>query len=152
MINDGAEAYRGVIAADCWKEPYMPRDELCSAMDDGILFWAWVEVERLSAVMGLQHVSDVSLIRHAYTRTGRQGRGFGAALLSELQGQTTRPLLVGTWRAAWWAITFYQRRGFQLVTPEQKVRLLRRYWTVPDRQIEESVVLADNRARATLDL
>jgi GNAT superfamily N-acetyltransferase len=95
--------------------------------------------------MGLQQVGDVSLIRHAYTRTARQGRGLGRALLAHLRARTDRPMLIGTWAAATWAIRFYQAQGFRLVTPAEKVVLLRRYWTVPERQIEESVVLADPR-------
>lgn len=152
VINDGAEAYRGVIPADRWHAPYMPLDELRSEIDAGVTFWAAVDGDRVVAVMGIQPVQDVALIRHAYTRTEAQGRGYGSALLAHLRGLTERPILIGTWAAATWAIRFYERHGFRLVTPEEKVTLLRRYWTVPDRQIEESVVLADDRwfARAAL--
>jgi GNAT superfamily N-acetyltransferase len=142
VVNDGARAYRGVIPDDRWHEPYMPDEELAREIAAGVAFWGFYEGSRLLGVMGLQPVADVALVRHAYTRTEAQGRGIGSALLKELvslNGAT--PLLVGTWKAATWAIRFYERRGFRLVGEEEKIRLLRRYWTVPDRQIEESVVL-----------
>jgi GNAT superfamily N-acetyltransferase len=142
VVNDGASAYRGIIAPDRWKEPYMPLEELVEEIGAGVRFWGWREEGRLLAVMGLQHVEDVALIRHAYTRTAVQGRGFGSALLAHVRRQTQRPLLVGTWRAAGWAVRFYERRGFRLVPQAEKQRLLRRYWNVPERQIEESVVLS----------
>jgi GNAT superfamily N-acetyltransferase len=145
VINDAAGAYRGVIPADRWHEPYMPLQELESEINAGVGFWAAVEGERIQAVMGIQPVKDVALIRHAYTRTGSQGRGLGAELLTYLREMTELPILIGTWTSAAWAIRFYERHGFRLVTPEDKVVLLRRYWTIPDRQIEESVVLADER-------
>jgi GNAT superfamily N-acetyltransferase len=150
VINDAAEAYRGVIPADRWHEPYMALDELRAEIDAGVTFWA-AEGERIDAVMGIQPVQDVALIRHAYTRTESQGQGLGAALLAHLRVLTERPILIGTWTAAAWAIRFYERHGFHLVTPEEKSALLRRYWSIPDRQIDESVVLADERwlARAT---
>ena len=143
VINDAAEAYRGIIAEDCWKEPYMPREELSEEIRCGVVFWACEESGRLASVMGLQHVEDVALIRHAYTRTGRQRAGLGTALLEHLRRLAHRPLLIGTWKAATWAVSFYEQRGFRLVPPDQKVLLLHRYWTVPDRQIDESVVLAE---------
>ena len=142
VINDAALAYRGVIAADRWKEPYMPLEELRAEIAAGVAFWGWRGAGRLEGVMGLQHVADVALIRHAYTRTAAQGRGIGSALLEALKRQTQRRLLVGTWKAAGWAIAFYERRGFALVGDEEKSRLLKRYWSIPERQIEESVVLA----------
>lgn len=145
VINDAAATYRGVIAGDCWKDPYMSAEELQHEMDDAVRFWGFFDGERLLAVMGLQHVGDVALIRHAYTSTASQGTGIGTALLAHLRGRTDRPMLVGTWKAAIWAVRFYQRRGFRLVTAPQKDALLRRYWTVSERQIEESVVLADAR-------
>lgn len=145
VINDAAEAYRGVIAADCWKEPYMSPDELEREMDEAVRFWGCVDDGRLVAVMGLQHVGDVDLIRHAYTRTAHQGAGLGTALLAHLRQQTVRPMLVGTWTAATWAIRFYEHHGFRLIAAPGKDRLLRRYWTVSARQMEESVVLADAR-------
>lgn len=143
VINDGAAAYRGVIAADCWNDPYMSGGELRRELDAAVLFSGCYEGGRLLAVMGLQQVGDVALIRHAYTRTANQGTGMGTALLAHLRSQTDRPMLVGTWKAATWAVRFYQSRGFGLVNAPQKDALLRRYWTVPERQIEESVVLAD---------
>jgi GNAT superfamily N-acetyltransferase len=145
IINDAAEAYRGIIPADRWKEPYMPEEELRHEIDEGVLFWGYEEVGELVGVMGMQHVKDVTLIRHAYVRTLRRNRGIGAELLSVLRGETARPLLVGTWRDAVWAIRFYERHGFRLVSPEQKGQLLRKYWSIPDRQIETSVVLGDQR-------
>jgi len=145
VINDGAAAYRGVIPADRWKEPYMPAAELEEEIGAGVVFWGWEERGTLVAVMGLQDIADVTLIRHAYTRTAHQGRGLGSALLKHLRAQTTRPILIGTWKAATWAIRFYQRHGFRLVDDAEKRVLLQRCWTVPERQIQESVVLADAR-------
>ena len=141
IVNDAASAYRGVIPADRWHEPYMPREELRAEIDAGVVFWGLREEGRLVAVMGLQDVQDVALVRHAYTRTALRGRGAGAALLEHLKAHATRPLLVGTWKAATWAVRFYEKRGFRLVGDEEKDRLLKRYWNVPARQIEESVVL-----------
>ena len=145
IVNDAAEAYRGIIPADRWKEPYMPEEELRHEIDKGVLFWGYEEEGELVGVMGIQHVKDVTLVRHAYVRTLRRNRGIGAELLSALRKQTARPLLVGTWRDAVWAVRFYERHGFRLVSPEEKERLLRRYWSIPERQIETSVVLADQR-------
>ena len=145
VVNYAAVAYRGIIAADRWKDPYMSAEELRREVDGGVVFWGFFEDRRLLAVMGLQYVGDVALIRHAYTRTANQGTGIGTALLAHLRAETDRPMLVGTWKAATWAVRFYKGRGFQLVAGEQKDALLRRYWTVPERQIEESVVLADAR-------
>ena len=145
VINDAAQAYRGVIPADRWKEPYMPEEELREELAAGVAFIAYVEAGKVQGVVGLQDVADVSLIRHAYVRRAWQGRGVGTALLAALRARTARPLLIGTWRAATWAIRFYERRGFRLVPAERAPTLLRRYWTVPERQIETSVVLADDR-------
>lgn len=141
IVNDAARAYRGVIAADRWHDPYMPREELRRETDAGVVFWGCYESGRLEGVMGLQDVKDVALIRHAYTRSSAQGRGVGSALLAHLAKETRRPLLVGTWKAATWAVRFYEKRGFRLVSDAEKIALLRIYWTVPERQIEESVVL-----------
>lgn len=143
VINDAAQAYRGVIPADRWSEPYMPSDEVRREVAAGVAFSGWFDGDRLVGVMGLQRVDDVALIRHAYVRTARQGQGIGAALLDALRRDVDVPLLVGTWRAATWAIRFYEKHGFRLVPEADKGRLLRRYWTVPERQIETSVVLAD---------
>lgn len=143
IINAAAQAYRGVIPADRWTDPYMPPEHLRREVTEGVIFWGCFDAERLVAAMGLQDVEDVTLIRHAYVRPERQREGIAAALLSRLRLLTQRPVLVGTWQAAKWAIDFYQRNGFRLVNEEHKDRLLRRYWSVPERQIEESVVLAD---------
>jgi GNAT superfamily N-acetyltransferase len=140
-VNDGAIAYRGVIPADRWHDPYMPLDEVRAEMGAGVEFFCVRREGRVVGVMGLQNVADVALIRHAYTRTADQGKGIGSLLLEHLKRQTDRQLLVGTWKAAAWAVRFYERRGFRLVSDEEKVQLLRRYWTVSERQIEESVVL-----------
>jgi GNAT superfamily N-acetyltransferase len=147
IVNDAAQAYRGVIPADRWHEPYMPEAELRAEFAAGVAFWGWENGGRLVGVMGLQDVQDVALIRHAYVETPARGRGIGGRLLEVLRQQTERPLLVGTWAAAIWAIRFYERHDFVLVAPAEKERLLRRYWSIPDRQIETSVVLADARWR-----
>lgn len=149
IINDAAGAYKHVIPPDCWREPYMSRQELLREIAQGVTFWAVAEGEHLVAVMGLQPVHDVALIRHAYTRSAFQRRGHGAALLAHFRERTDRPMLVGTWSTATWAVRFYEKHGFHLVPPADKDRLLRRYWTVSPRQIEESVVLADSRWFAT---
>jgi GNAT superfamily N-acetyltransferase len=141
IVNAAAEAYRGVIPDDRWHEPYMPQDELDREIAAGVSFWGYEEGGRLGGVMGLQSVRDVDLIRHAYVLPSSQRRGIGSALLEHLRQVSTRPMLVGTWEAADWAIRFYRRHGFELVTPARKVVLLKTYWNVPDRQIEVSVVL-----------
>lgn len=142
VINDAARVYRGVIPADRWHEPYMSAGALAAELAAGVKFFCFRRDGRVVGVMGLQPVADVALIRHAYTLSAEQGTGVGSRLLERLRRETTRPLLVGTWKAATWAVRFYERRGFRLVGDEDKVRLLRRYWTIPERQIEESVVLA----------
>jgi len=147
VINDAAIAYRGAIPSDKWKEPYMPMNELREEIEAGVVFWGMFEETGLEAVVGLQHVADVALVRHAYTRTTSQGRGLGKALLRHVLGQTKRPVLLGTWAAATWAIGFYESQGFRLVDGADKESLLRQYWSVPARQIEESVVLVDARWR-----
>jgi GNAT superfamily N-acetyltransferase len=143
IINDGAQAYKGIIPADRWTEPYMSREKLQHEIDDGVVFWGYEDAGTLVAVMGIQQVQDVTLIRHAYVRTTSQKQGIGALLLSHLRKMATTPVLIGTWADAAWAIRFYERYGFQVVAPGEKHRLLKKYWTVPDRQIETSVVLAD---------
>jgi N-acetylglutamate synthase-like GNAT family acetyltransferase len=143
IINDGAQAYKETIPADCWTDPYMSREKLQHEIDDGIVFWAYEDAGTLLAVMGIQKVQDVTLVRHAYVRTGSQKRGIGSHLLSHLRSLATGPVLIGTWAAAVWAIRFYERHGFQMVSHHQKDWLLKRYWTIPDRQIDTSVVLAD---------
>ena len=142
IVNAAAEAYRGVIPTDRWHEPYMPADELDREIAAGVEFWGYEEDGELLGVMGIQEVGDVELIRHAYVRPGRQRGGVGGVLLRQLCERAERPMLVGTWAAAEWAIRFYQRHGFELVSPERKSELLRTYWDIPERQIETSVVLA----------
>jgi N-acetylglutamate synthase-like GNAT family acetyltransferase len=149
IINDGAQAYRGIIPADRWSEPYMSREKLQHEIDEGIGFWGFEEAGSIAGVMGLQPVQNVTLIRHAYVRTSSQKRGIGAQLLSHLRDRATGPVLIGTWASASWAIRFYERYGFRIVDNQEKDRLLKKYWNVPERQIETSVVLADERWRAT---
>lgn len=142
IVNAAAEAYRGAIPADRWHEPYMEAGELEAEIAAGVSFWGYEADGELIGVMGIQAVGDVDLIRHAYVIPGRQRAGVGGALLRHLCEAATRPMLVGTWAAADWAIRFYQRHGFELVTPERKTALLQTYWSIPERQIEASVVLA----------
>ena len=143
IINAAAEAYRGVIPADRWHEPYMSREELDSEIAAGVVFWGYEEDGSLAGVMGIQSVRDVDLIRHAYVLPSSQRRGIGGALLGHLRQLSTRRILIGTWEAADWAIRFYIRHGFELVMPARKTVLLKAYWEVPDRQMEVSVVLAN---------
>jgi GNAT superfamily N-acetyltransferase len=143
IINAAAEAYRGVIPADRWHEPYMPGDALDRERAAGVVFWGYQDRGRLTGVMGLQDVGDVNLIRHAYVLPAQQRAGIGGRLLKHLQQMSTKPMLVGTWAAATWAIRFYERHGFALVSPQRKTALLKSYWTIPERQIETSVVLAN---------
>ncbi len=145
IINDGAQAYRGTIPEDRWTEPYMSREKLLHEIDEGVVFWGQDDCGTLTGVMGLQHVQDVTLIRHAYVRTGSQKHGVGSQLLSHLRELTKDPVLIGTWADAVWAIRFYERHGFQMVSAEDKNRLLKKYWKIPERQIETSVVLADSK-------
>ncbi len=148
IINDAAEAYKGVIPQDRWKEPYMAQEELLEEVEAGVTFWGYQEGDELVGVMGIQPVQDVTLIRHAYVRPDMQNRGIGGMLLTALRRPTTGPLLVGTWADASWAIRFYEKHGFQLVSPEEKDRLLHKYWSIPRRQVETSVVLADETWRS----
>jgi GNAT superfamily N-acetyltransferase len=143
IINDGAQAYKGTIPADCWTEPYMSKEELRHEMQDGVVFWGYEEGGKLIGVMGIQPVKDVTLIRHAYVRAGSQKRGIGAQLLTHLREMAKGPVLIGTWADAVWAIRFYERHGFRLLSPEEKNRLLTKYWSIPERQAEASVVLVD---------
>ena len=145
IINDAAEAYRGIIPADRWHEPYMPAGELEAEIAAGVVFRLLEQDGVAIAVMGVQAVGDVVLIRHAYVRTDMQGRGIGSRLLADLVAEVARPVLVGTWAAAVWAIRFYEKHGFRMTTPAEKDRLLRAYWTIPERQMATSVVLADAR-------
>jgi GNAT superfamily N-acetyltransferase len=147
IINDGAQAYCGIIPADRWAEPYMSQEKLQYEIDAGVVFWGFAEDGALAGVMAVQDVQDVTLIRHAYVRTSSQKRGIGAQLLSHLRELTNRPVLIGTWADAVWAIQFYQRHGFECVDIDEKNRLLKKYWTIPERQIETSIVLADQKWR-----
>lgn len=143
IVNDAAQAYREVIPADRWNEEYMTKKELCREIDDGVVFWGWEENGELTGVMGLQLVQDVTLIRHAYVRTAKRNRGIGGKLLQYLRTLIERPVLMGTWADAHWAVRFYEKYGFELVSKEEKDRLLRKYWNIPERQIETSVVLKE---------
>jgi len=147
IINDAAQAYKGIIPADRWKEPYMPMDELKEEVETGVRFFGWEEDNKLVGVMGFQPIRDTTLIRHAYVLTKYQRRGIGRKLLLYLMTLATTPeILVGTWEDATWAIQFYEKYGFTLVSPKEKDRLLRTYWNIPERQIETSVVLKFTRA------
>ena len=143
IVNDAAQAYKGVIPADCWSEPYMPEAELTEEIAAGVRFLGYEQDGELVGVMGVQDVADVTLIRHAYVRTSQRNRGIGGELLAHLASQVFRPMLIGTWADATWALRFYQNRGFRLVRAEDKDPLLIKYWSVPPRQREVSVVLAD---------
>ena len=143
IVNGAAEAYRGVIPADRWHDPYMPLEELRQQISEGVIFYGYQDGTGLVGVMGLQHVQDVTLVRHAYVRTARRNSGIGGKLLRYLRTLTDRPVLIGTWAAATWAIAFYKKHGFREVTPKEKDRLLRKYWNIPQRQVETSVVLSD---------
>ena len=149
IINEAARAYHNVIPSDCWHEPYMPRRELLAELAAGVNFWGWEDSGALVGIMGIQNVRDATLIRHAYVRSSEQGRGVGAELLKSLISQANGKLLVGTWADAHWAIRFYRRHGFELVSTEEKDRLLTTYWNISQRQQETSVVLAFSRTADT---
>lgn len=143
IVNAAAEAYRGAIPADRWHGPYMDLREFDGEIAGGVAFWGYEADGALIGVMGIQPMQDVDLIRHAYVLPGRQRQGVGGALLLHLRRLTARRMLVGTWAAADWAIRFYVQNGFELVSTDHKNVLLKTYWTIPDRQIETSVVLAN---------
>jgi N-acetylglutamate synthase-like GNAT family acetyltransferase len=143
IINNAAKAYKGVIPQDRWHEPYMSSAELKAQIEDGIVFWGLERDGILLGVMGIQDKGDVTLIRHAYVVPGQQKRGIGKKLLQHLQRLTAKPILIGTWATACWAISFYEKNGYTLVSEEEKNLLLRRYWSIPERQVETSVVLAN---------
>tara|TARA_B100000809_G_scaffold228556_1_gene241634 strand:- start:1713 stop:2207 length:495 start_codon:yes stop_codon:yes gene_type:complete len=149
IINDAAEAYRGIIPPDRLHDPYMPREELREEIAAGVAFLGYEQDEELAGVIGTQDVQDVTLIRHAYVRTAQRSRGIGGELLARIMAEATRPILIGTWVDAVWAVRFYERHRFKVVSAQQKELLLRKYWNVPDRQIETSVVLADQAWFAT---
>ncbi len=142
IINDAAEAYRDVIPPDRWHEPYISVEALHREIEEGVVFWGFEEQGQLVGVMGLQEKGDVVLIRHAYVRSDRRNEGIGSELLSHLESLTDKPILVGTWADATWAIRFYEKHGYRLVSEETKDRLLKKYWSIPERQVETSVVLA----------
>lgn len=143
IINEAAQAYKGVIPDDCWRDPYMPAEDLRHEIDDGVEFWGLEEEAQLLGVMGIQDRDDVVLIRHAYIRTNAQRSGIGTKLFQHLALITKKHMLIGTWAAASWAISFYENHGYLPVSEEDKNRLLGKYWSVPARQIETSVVLAN---------
>jgi N-acetylglutamate synthase-like GNAT family acetyltransferase len=145
IINEAAQAYRGIIPADRWHEPYMPEEELLHEIGSGVTFWVAEDDNRLLGVMGLQDKGAVALIRHAYVAPTTQRKGVGTQLLRHVQALAGKPILIGTWADASWAIDFYRRNGFTLVPSAEKDGLLRTYWSIPERQIETSVVLADER-------
>jgi N-acetylglutamate synthase-like GNAT family acetyltransferase len=145
IINDAAVAYRGVIPADRWHEPYMSPSDLETQIEEGVVFWVAEQEGRLAGVMGIQDKGDVALVRHAYVASTTQRSGVGTKLLHHVESLAGKPILIGTWAAASWAIEFYRRNGFTMVSDDDKDRLLRKYWSIPARQIETSVVLADRR-------
>lgn len=143
IINDASIAYKGVIPTDRWHEPYMPEDELKKQIDEGVEFWCYQENGSIAGVMGIQERLDVTLIRHAYVRTAHRNKGIGGKLLKHLTKLTDKPVLIGTWADAKWAIDFYIKHGFRLLSRAEKNELLAKYWSIPGRQVETSVVLAD---------
>src|SRR2546423_3230864 len=145
IINDAARAYRGVIPTDRWHDPYMPKDELLSEIANGVTFWVAEEDGSVLGVMGIQDKGPVALVRHAYVVPSTQRKGVGTTLLRHVEGLSGKPILIGTWADASWAIDFYRRNGFAVVSQGEKERLLRTYWSIPERQIETSLVLADSR-------
>src|SRR5947209_2182736 len=145
IINDAAMAYKGAIPADRWHDPYMTKEELQAQIDEGVRFSCYVADNEIVGVMGIQDKTDVQLIRHAYVRTKQRNKGIGSLLLQELQRDARKPILIGTWKAAVWAISFYEKHGFRLVDEDEKNRMLKQYWAIPDRQVETSVVLANER-------
>jgi GNAT superfamily N-acetyltransferase len=148
IINQSASAYKGHIPADCWHEPYMPSSEFDAEISRGVQFFGATWSERIIGVMGIEQVKDVTLIRHAYVRPEFQRHGIGQRLLVALRNMSDRPVLIGTWAAATWAVRFYEKNGFVLVGDAQRKELLRRYWAVPERQMELAVVLGDEKWRA----
>ena len=148
IINDAAQAYKGVIPEDRWHEPYMSLAELKQELEDGVVFWGFVENDNVIGVMGIQDKGDVALIRHAYIRTERKHEGIGSRLLQFLESETTKTILIGTWADATWAINFYQKNGYRLVSESEKDQLLSEYWKIPERQIQTSVVLVNDSTKS----
>jgi GNAT superfamily N-acetyltransferase len=149
IINSAAQAYRDVIPPDRWHDPYMPEEELLAEIASGVVFWVAEEDGRLLGLMGIQDKGAVTLVRHAYVAPAAQRRGIGGMLLRHLELLTAKPVLIGTWAAASWAIDFYRRNGYTQLSRADTERLLRTYWSIPERQIETSVVLADRRWHAS---
>jgi len=145
IINNAASAYKGIIPDDRWHEPYMPAEEVLQEIEAGVVFWGFEKAGDLLGVMGIQDKGDVALIRHAYVRTRCRKQGIGETLLLQLEGLTEKPILVGTWKAAAWAVSFYRKNGYTLVSEQEKNRLLQKYWSIPERQVETSVVLVNKR-------
>ena len=143
IINNAANAYKGVIPNDCWKQPYMSKEELKHEINSGVVFWGYKENNQLVGVMGIQDVKDVTLIRHSYVKTEKQKQGIDGKLLSHLIKLTKSPILIGTWKDAVWAIHFYEKHGFKLVP--NKDYLLKKYWSIPECQIKNSIVLANKK-------
>ena len=144
IINDAAVAYKDVIPADRWHEPYMPEEELKTQIEQGVQFWCYKENGEMMGVMGIQDKGDVTLIRHAYVRSVYRNKGIGSKLLAHLAAISTTPVLIGTWADAIWAIKFYEKHGFHLLSKSETEALLHKYWTIPARQVETSVVLASS--------
>lgn len=142
VINDAAQVYKGVIPADRWHTPYMSMEDLEREISDGVHFSCFESTRKIHGVMGIQDRGDVTLIRHAYVLTEHHKQGVGTQLLRNAELATDKPILVGTWMAAAWAIGFYSKNGYRLLSREETDLLLRKYWRVPERQIETSVVLA----------
>jgi len=145
IINEAAQVYKGAIPEDRWHEPYMPREELRSEIQDGVEFWGIEQDRLLLGVMGIQDRGDVTLIRHSYVRGLAQKKGIGTKLLSHLEELTQKPVLIGTWADASWAISFYTKNGYTLLSKAETVELLQKYWSIPERQVITSVVLADRK-------
>lgn len=142
IINEAAQAYKGVIPEDRWKEPYMQKSELCEEISLGVQFYGWIRNNVLVGVMGIQFINDVTLIRHSYIRLRYQRMGIGTKLLQQLVDLAHTPvILVGTWNDATWAIRFYEKNGFRCMLREESDKLLRTYWSIPERQVETSIVL-----------
>ena len=142
IINDAAQVYKGIIPEDRWNEPYMDFEELRKEIEDSVVFWGFENHGQLLGVMGIQDKDEVTLIRHAYVLTKSQKLGIGTKLLQHLERMTDKPILIGTWATAAWAISFYEKNGYILESDEEKNRLLRKYWSIPEQQVITSVVLA----------
>jgi len=145
IVNNAALAYKGVIPADRWHDPYMPAEEIRHEIKDEVIFWGFEQDGCLAGVMGIQDKGAVALIRHAYVPTRLRRQGIGAKLLRHLESLTEKPIMVGTWKAASWAVSFYEKNGYFLVSEKEKDLLLRKYWSIPERQIATSVVLAQQK-------